>query len=58
MTPDLSYYWEVAREWCGDNKWDDEKEMLQRTLLLPHTAPLSFSGIFCFVCVHSCIIDR
>ena len=25
MTPDLSYYWEGAREWCEDNKWDEEK---------------------------------
>ena len=30
MTPDLSYYWEGAREWCGDDKWDEEKKMLQR----------------------------
>ena len=37
MTPHLSYYWEGAREWCEDNKWDEEKEMLQRQsiLLLP-----------------------
>ena len=26
MTPDLSYYWEGAREWCEDNKWGEEKE--------------------------------
>ena len=26
MTPDLSYYWEGAREWCKDNKWDEEQE--------------------------------
>ena len=26
MTPDLSYYWEGAREWCGDNTWDEEKK--------------------------------
>ena len=25
MTPDLGYYWEGAREWCEDNKWDEEK---------------------------------
>ena len=30
MTPDLSYYWEGSREWCGDDKWDEEKKMLQR----------------------------
>ena len=30
MTPDLSYYWEGAREWCEDDKWDEEKKMLQR----------------------------
>ena len=34
MTPDLSYYWEGAREWCGDNKWDKEKKCCQGILLL------------------------
>ena len=29
MTPDLSYYWEGAREWCGDNKSIEEKRMWQ-----------------------------
>ena len=24
VTPDLSYHWEGAREWCEDNKWDEE----------------------------------
>ena len=35
MTPDLSYYWEGAREWCEDNKWDEEKKCCKGTLLLP-----------------------
>ena len=35
LTPDLSYYWAGAREWCGDNKWDQEKKMLQRYYYLP-----------------------
>ena len=26
MTPDLSYYWEGARERCEDNKWDEEQK--------------------------------
>ena len=30
MTPDLSYYWEGAREQCEDNKWDEEKEKKKR----------------------------
>ena len=31
MTPDLSYYWEGAREWCEDNTWEEErKKKLQR----------------------------
>ena len=34
LTPDLSYYWEGAREWCGDNKWDEEKKMLQRYIII------------------------
>ena len=34
MTPDdLSYYWEGTREWCGENKWDEEKKMLQRYII-------------------------
>ena len=47
MTPDLGYYWEGAREWCEDNKqWDEEKKSCKDMLLLPHTSPLSFPGIF------------
>ena len=35
MTPDdLSYYWEGAREWCGDNKWDEEEKRCKGILLL------------------------
>ena len=26
MTSDLSYYWEGAREWCENNKWDEENK--------------------------------
>ena len=33
-TPGLSYYWEGAREWCGDNKWDEEKKCCKGILLL------------------------
>ena len=46
MTPDLRYYWEGARGWCEDNKWDEDKKCCKGILLLPHTAPPSFSGIF------------
>ena len=39
MTPDdLSYYWEGARKWCGDNKWDEEKKMLQRYIIIVTTS--------------------
>ena len=34
LTPDLSYYWEGARVWCGDDKWDEEKKMLQRYIIV------------------------
>ena len=34
MTPDMSHYWEGAREWCGDNTWDEEKKMLQRYFII------------------------
>ena len=30
MTPDMSYYWEGAREWCGDNIWDEEKKKVAK----------------------------
>ena len=33
LTQDLRYYWEGAREWCGDNKWDKGKKMLQRYII-------------------------
>ena len=33
VTPDLSYYWEGAREWCEGIKWDKEKNILQRYLI-------------------------
>ena len=26
MTPDLSFYWEGAREECEDSKWDEKKK--------------------------------
>ena len=35
MTPDLSYYWEGAREWCEDNKWDEDFFFSKYILLLP-----------------------
>ena len=59
MTPDLSYYWEGAQEWCEDNKWEEENKMLKRFFLCyycrtQHTYP--FPGFFLFVCVHSSII--
>ena len=25
VVPDLSYYWEGGREYCEDNKWDEEE---------------------------------
>ena len=34
LTPDLSYYGEGAREWCEDNKWDEEKKCCKGILLL------------------------
>ena len=49
MTPDLSYYWEGAREWCEDNKWDKEKKVLQRYIITIkyHTQhPYHFAGLF------------
>ena len=35
VNPDLSYYWEGAREWCDDKKFDEEKKMLQRYISTP-----------------------
>ena len=48
MTPDLSYYWEGAREWCEDNKWNEEKKRLHKGILLLHTQhPYPFPGFSC-----------
>ena len=33
--------------------WMKKKKCCKGMLLLPHTTPLSFSGIFFFRCVHS-----
>ena len=41
VTPDLSYYWEGAREWCEDNKWDEGKKCCKDILLLPVNNMLS-----------------
>jgi len=38
VTPDLSYFWERAREWCGNDKWDEEKKMLQRKVYVISTS--------------------
>ena len=46
MTPDLSYYWEEAREWCEDNKWD-EKIYIAKVYYYYHTQhPYHFPGFF------------
>ena len=34
VTPDLSYYWEGAREQCEDNKWNEAIEIKIGLLLL------------------------
>ena len=45
LTPDLSCYWEGARELCEDNEWDEERKCCKSMSLL-QTPPLSVSGIF------------
>ena len=30
VTPDLSYYWEGAREWFGDNKLDEKEKIVAK----------------------------
>ena len=45
MTPDLSYYyWEGAREWCEDNKWDEEQDKIKIKLVgrqrVPYFSPV------------------
>ena len=54
MTPDLSYYWEGAREWCEDNKCDEclvtlhEKKNVAKVCYDYHTQhPCPFPGFFC-----------
>ena len=47
MTPDLSYYWEGAREWCEDNKWDGKKKNVAKVYYCYHTQhPYHFPGFF------------
>ena len=60
MTPDLSYYWEGAREWCEDNKWDEEKKSCTGRLYYfyrtQHLYP--FPGFFLIVCAHSSLLAK
>ena len=37
MTPDLSYYWEGAGEWCGDDIWDEEKKCCEERYMIINT---------------------
>ena len=39
MTPDLSYYWEGAREYCEDTKWEEEKKKKNTFPLEPVRLP-------------------
>ena len=48
-TLDLSYYWEGAREWCEDNNWDEEKQMLQKYIIsinTTHSTPTFLQHLF------------
>ena len=48
VTPDLSYYWEGAREWCEDNKWDEEKKCCKGKVYYYYHIqhPYPFPGFF------------
>ena len=47
MTPDMRYYWEGAREWCEDNKWDEKKKDVGKVYYYYHTQhPNHFPGFF------------
>ena len=48
MTPDLSYYLEGGRAWRKDNKWDEDKKMLQRFMITTHSIPIFFREYFYF----------
>ena len=62
MTPDLSYTTtgKGAREWCEDNKWDEEKKKGKgMLLLLPHPFPGFFylyacQFFYCQITYFSC----
>ena len=61
MTPDLSYYWEGAREWWEDNNWDGEKQMLQRYVITTHSIPTLLRDflVFCLsILLYAKIIYR
>ena len=44
MTPDLNYYWEEAREYCEDNKWDEEKKNVPNLYYYHTQHPYPFPG--------------
>ena len=56
VTPDLSYYWEGAREeWCEDNKWDEKN--VATVYYYYHTQhPYPFSG--CLYLYVSILLSR
>ena len=62
MTPDLSYYWEEAREWCEDeNRVKKKKSCKGSPCHYYHTQDphVSFSVFFLIctiVCVHSSLL--
>ena len=59
MTPDLSYYWEGAREWCEDSKWDVKKNVAKVYYYYHTQHPyLFFSVFFLFVDFVSIILSR
>ena len=47
MSPDLRYYWEGAREWCEDNKWDEDFFFAKVCYYYHTQLPHPFPGFFC-----------
>ena len=51
MTPDLSYYWEGAREKRENKNWDEQRTIVAKVpwyMITTHSIPIPLFGILYF----------
>ena len=59
MTPELSYYWEGARERCENKKRDEGKKMLHRYIVTTtHSTPMLFRDFYICTRYASILLSR